>query len=68
MGRTSKKHELHVMVVIVFGESSKEILEMTPYGCVNVHAFLLPKYRGEHHSMVDYLMGKQCRCDDDADG
>ena len=24
----------------------KEILEMTPYGCINVHASLLPKYRG----------------------
>ena len=24
----------------------KEILQMTPYGCINVHASLLPKYRG----------------------
>ena len=24
----------------------KEILEMTPYGCINVHASLLPSYRG----------------------
>ena len=23
-----------------------QILEMTPYGCINVHASLLPKYRG----------------------
>ncbi len=36
-----------IMVVIAFGQIlPKEILEMTPYGCVNVHASLLPKYRG----------------------
>ena len=35
------------MVVIAFGQIlPKEILEMTPYGCVNVHASLLPSYRG----------------------
>ena len=35
------------MVVVAFGQIlQKEILEMTPYGCVNVHASLLPKYRG----------------------
>ena len=36
-----------VIVVIAFGQIlPKEILELTPYGCVNVHASLLPKYRG----------------------
>lgn len=36
-----------VCVVVAFGQIlPKEILEMTPYGCVNVHASLLPKYRG----------------------
>lgn len=36
-----------VIVVIAFGQIlSKEILEMPKYGCVNVHASLLPKYRG----------------------
>lgn len=36
-----------IMVVIAFGQIlPAEILEMTPYGCVNVHASLLPKYRG----------------------
>ena len=35
------------MVVVAFGQIlPKEILEMTKYGCVNVHASLLPKYRG----------------------
>ena len=33
--------------VVAFGQIlPKEILEMTPYGCINVHASLLPKYRG----------------------
>lgn len=42
-----KKYEADIMVVIAFGQIlPKEILEMTPYGCVNVHASLLPKYRG----------------------
>jgi len=36
-----------VIVVVAFGQIlSKEILEMPKYGCVNVHASLLPKYRG----------------------
>ena len=42
-----KKYEADVCVVIEFGQIlPKEILEMTPYGCINVHASLLPKYRG----------------------
>lgn len=41
------KYRADVMVVIAFGQIlPKEILEMTPYGCINVHASLLPKYRG----------------------
>lgn len=36
-----------VIVVVAFGQIlSKEILTMPPYGCINVHASLLPKYRG----------------------
>lgn len=36
-----------IMVVIAFGQIlPQEILELTPYGCINVHASLLPKYRG----------------------
>lgn len=42
-----RKYEADVMVVIAFGQIlPKEILKMTPYGCINVHASLLPKYRG----------------------
>ncbi len=36
-----------IMVVAAFGQIlPKEILDMCPYGCINVHASLLPKYRG----------------------
>ena len=39
--------EPDVIVVAAFGQIiPKEILELPPYGCVNVHASLLPKYRG----------------------
>lgn len=42
-----RKYPADIMVVIAFGQIlPKPILEMTPYGCVNVHASLLPKYRG----------------------
>lgn len=42
-----KQYNADIIVVIAFGQIlPKEILEMTPYGCVNVHASLLPKYRG----------------------
>ena len=42
-----RKYHADIMVVIAFGQIlPKEILEMTPYGCVNVHASLLPAYRG----------------------
>ncbi|WP_303137358.1 methionyl-tRNA formyltransferase [uncultured Eubacterium sp.] len=35
------------IVVIAFGQIlPKEILDMPKYGCINVHASLLPKYRG----------------------
>ncbi|MGN0383864.1 MAG: methionyl-tRNA formyltransferase [Eubacterium sp.] len=36
-----------VIVVIAFGQIlPKEILDMPRYGCINIHASLLPKYRG----------------------
>ncbi len=41
------KYQADVIVVVAFGQIlPKEILEMTPFGCINVHASLLPKYRG----------------------
>ncbi len=36
-----------VIVVVAFGQIlPKEIIDMPKYGCINVHASLLPKYRG----------------------
>ncbi len=42
-----RKFEADIFVVAAFGQIlTKEILEMPKYGCVNIHASLLPKYRG----------------------
>lgn len=36
-----------MIVVAAFGQIlPRELLELPPYGCINVHASLLPKYRG----------------------
>lgn len=41
------KYHADIIVVVAFGQIlPKAVLEMTPYGCINVHASLLPKYRG----------------------
>lgn len=40
-------YEADIFVVVAFGQIlSEEILSMPKYGCVNIHASLLPKYRG----------------------
>ena len=42
-----KKLNPDVIVVVAFGQIiPKEILHMPKYGCINVHASLLPAYRG----------------------
>ena len=42
-----KGYGAELFVVAAFGQIlSKEILDMPKYGCVNIHASLLPKYRG----------------------
>lgn len=42
-----KNYEADIFVVAAFGQIlPKEILDMPKYGCINVHASLLPKYRG----------------------
>ena len=36
-----------VIIVVAYGKIlPKDVLEAAPYGCINVHASLLPKYRG----------------------
>ncbi|MCR5671871.1 MAG: methionyl-tRNA formyltransferase [Butyrivibrio sp.] len=42
-----KKYDADIYVVAAFGQIlSKEILDIPRLGCVNIHASLLPKYRG----------------------
>ena len=42
-----KKYEADIYVVAAFGQIlSQEILDIPKFGCVNIHASLLPKYRG----------------------
>ncbi|MBC3887635.1 methionyl-tRNA formyltransferase [Acetobacterium paludosum] len=42
-----KTYQADVFIVAAYGQLlSKEILEMPPYGSLNIHGSLLPKYRG----------------------
>lgn len=42
-----KQYNPDVIVVVAFGQIIPEkILNLAPYGCINVHGSLLPKYRG----------------------
>lgn len=42
-----KNYAADIFVVAAFGQIlSKEVLDMPKFGCINVHASLLPKYRG----------------------
>lgn len=44
---TLQGYDADIFVVAAFGQIlSQEILDMPRYGCVNIHASLLPKYRG----------------------
>ena len=44
---TLRELQSDVIVVVAFGQILPEsILNIPPYGCINVHASLLPKYRG----------------------
>ena len=41
------RYEADMIVVVAFGQIlTKEILDRPRYGCINVHASLLPRYRG----------------------
>lgn len=55
-----RKYKADVMVVVAFGQIlPKEILDMTPYGCINVHASLLPKYRGAAPIQWSIICGEE---------
>ncbi len=52
-----KQYPADVYVVAAFGQIlSQEILDMPKFGCLNIHASLLPKYRGAspiQHVIID---------------
>lgn len=50
--------EPDVIVVVAYGQIlPKEILEIPKYGCINVHASLLPRYRGASPIQTSILNG-----------
>ncbi len=55
-----KKYEADVFVVAAFGQIlSQEILDMPKYGSLNIHASLLPKYRGASPIQSVILEGEE---------
>ncbi len=55
-----KSYQPDIIIVEAFGQIiSKEILDMPKYGCVNVHASLLPKYRGAAPIQWAIINGEQ---------
>lgn len=52
-----RTYEAEVFVVAAFGQIlSQELLDMPTYGCLNIHASLLPRYRGAspiQHVIID---------------
>lgn len=49
-----------VIVVAAFGQIlPEELLDIPPYGCINVHASLLPKYRGAAPIQAAILEGEE---------
>lgn len=55
-----KKLSPDIIVVVAFGQIlPPEILELPPYGCINVHASLLPKYRGAAPIQWAIIEGEQ---------
>lgn len=55
-----KKYEADVFVVAAFGQIlSREILDMPRLGCLNIHASLLPKYRGSSPIQWTVINGEE---------
>ncbi|MDO5096339.1 MAG: methionyl-tRNA formyltransferase [Peptostreptococcaceae bacterium] len=55
-----KEIEPDIIVVTAYGQIlPRRILELTKYGCVNVHASLLPKYRGAAPIQFAIINGEQ---------
>ena len=55
-----RKYNADIFVVAAFGQIlPKEILDMPRFGCINVHASLLPKYRGAAPIQWSILNGEE---------
>ena len=55
-----RKFQADIIVVVAFGQIlPKEILDMPPKGCINVHASLLPRYRGAAPIQWAVINGEQ---------
>ena len=55
-----KKLNPEMIVVVAYGKIlPKEIIDLPPYGCINVHASLLPEYRGAAPIQWAVLDGKK---------
>ena len=55
-----RAYQADVIVVVAFGQIiPKSILEMPKYGCINVHASLLPEYRGAAPIQWAVIDGKE---------
>lgn len=58
--QTLRELQPELIVVAAFGQFlSREILELPPHGCINVHASLLPKYRGAAPIQYAIIKGEQ---------
>lgn len=57
---TIRELKPELIVVAAFGQLlPKELLDIPPYGCINVHASLLPKYRGAAPIQAAILNGEE---------
>ena len=58
--QTLRELQPELIVVAAFGQFlSREILELPPHGCINVHASLPPKYRGAAPIQYAIIKGEQ---------
>ena len=55
-----KEYEPDVIVVVAFGQIlSEDILNIQKYGCINVHGYILPKYRGAAPIQLSIINGEE---------
>ena len=55
-----RKYEPELIIVMAYGQILKKtLLELPPLGCINIHASLLPKYRGAAPISAVILAGEE---------